>query len=286
MRRNRPDPSETGRPMLNSVDHYENFPVASIVLPRRLREPIRHIYAFARQADDFADEGELAPEQRLAQLNGFRAELERIRDSQPPETPLFRTLATTIRAHQLPLQPFYDLLDAFSQDVVKQRYAHFGEVMEYCKRSANPVGRLLLHLYGVTDRRAMAQSDAICSSLQLINFLQDVAIDYAKGRIYLPRDELEKYRISEAQIARGDASGAWWPFMRAQIERARKLLQAGAPLGKTLKGRIGLELRLIIAGGDTILRKLYESQGDMFHHRPTLGGADWFRIAYRALRAK
>lgn len=272
--------------MLNTVDHYENFPVASLILPRRLREPVRHIYAFARQADDFADEGDLAPEQRLAQLNAFRAELDRIREGRPAKTPLFLTLAETIGARRLPLQPFYDLLDAFSQDVVKQRYAHFGEIMEYCRRSANPVGRLLLHLYGETDHRALAQSDAICSSLQLINFLQDVAIDYAKGRVYLPQDELAQYRVTEAQIARGDASGTWWPFMRAQIERARKLLQAGAPLGKTLKGRMGLELRLIIAGGDTILRKLYESHGDMFHHRPTLGATDWVRMAYRALRAK
>jgi squalene synthase HpnC len=272
--------------MLNTVDHYENFPVASIVLPRRLREPIRHIYAFARQADDFADEGDVAPEQRLLNLNAFRTELDRIRDAGQPETPQFLILAETIRAYHLPLDPFYDLLDAFSQDVVKQRYAHFGEVMEYCRRSANPVGRLLLHLYGETDRRSIALSDAICSSLQLTNFLQDVAIDYAKDRIYLPQDELAKYRITEAQIARGDASGTWWPFMRFQIERARKILQAGAPLGRTLKGRIGLELRLIIAGGDTILRKLYDAQGDMFHHRPSLGTADWFHMAYRAVRAK
>ncbi len=272
--------------MLNSVDHYENFPVASVILPRRFRAPVRHIYAFARQADDFADEGDLAPAQRLARLNAFRAELDHIRDGRPSETPLFQTLAETIRTHQLPLQPFYDLLDAFSQDVVKQRYAHFGEVMDYCRRSANPIGRLLLALYGETDRRALAQSDAICSSLQLINFLQDVAIDYAKGRIYLPQDELEKYRITEAQIGRGDASGAWWPFMRHQIERARRLLQAGAPLGKRLKGRIGLELRLIIAGGDAILRKLHEAEGDVFHHRPTLGPRDWLRMTYRAVRAK
>lgn len=272
--------------MLNTVDHYENFPVASIILPRRLRRPIRHIYAFARQADDFADEGDLPPEQRLAMLNGFRRELARVRQGQQPESPLFAALAETIRAHSLPLQPFYDLLDAFSQDVVKQRYAHFGEVMEYCRRSANPVGRLLMALYGETDRRALAQSDAICSSLQLINFLQDVAVDYAKGRIYLPQDELEKYRIAETQIARGDAGGAWWPFMRHQIERARRLLQAGAPLGRTLKGRVGLELRLIVAGGDTILRKLYDAQGDVFHHRPVLEPGDWLRMAYRAVRAK
>ncbi len=271
---------------LNTVGHYENFPVASLVLPRRLREPVRHIYTFARQADDFADEGDFPPEQRLARLDAFRAELDRIRDRATPETPLFQTLAKTIEAHALPLEPFYDLLSAFSQDVVKHRYAHFGEVMDYCRRSANPVGRLLLVLYGETDRRAIAHSDAVCSSLQLINFLQDVAIDFARGRVYLPQDELAKYGISEAQIARADSGSMWWPFMRFQIERTRKLLQAGAPLGKILKGRIGLELRLIIAGGDTILRKLHEAQGDVFRHRPVLKPMDWVGMTYRALRAK
>ena len=277
---------ESGRSMLNSTDHYENFPVASIVLPRRLREPIAQIYAFARQADDFADEGNLPPEQRLALLDAFRAELDRIGTGQTPETPLFQTLGATIARHQLPLEPFYDLLSAFSQDVLKQRYEHFGELMDYCRRSANPIGRLLLALYGENDRRSLAFSDAICSSLQLINFLQDVAIDHAKGRIYLPQDELAKYGVSESQIARQDAQGMWWPMMRFQIERARKLLQAGAPLGKILKGRIGLELRLIIAGGDTILRKLHDTQGDVFHHRPVLRPLDWLHMTYRALRAK
>ena len=272
--------------MFSAVDHYENFPVASIVLPRRLREPVRHIYAFARQADDFADEGDIPAEERLAKLHAFRMELDRIRDRLPPETRLFQTLNDTIAGYHLPLEPFYDLLSAFSQDVVKHRYEHFGEVMDYCRRSANPVGRLLLALYGETDRRALAYSDAVCSSLQLINFLQDVAIDYAKDRVYLPQDELAKYGISETQIARGDAGSMWWPFMRFQIERTRKLLQAGAPLGKTLKGRIGLELRLIIAGGDAILRKLHEAQGDVFRRRPVLKPIDWVGMTYRALRAK
>ncbi len=272
--------------MPTTVRHYENFPVASLVLPRPLREPVRRIYAFARQADDLADEGDLPPEERLARLAAFRQELDRVRAGNPPATPLFQALAETIGRHRLPLEPFYDLLDAFAQDVVKARYAHFGELMAYCRRSANPVGRLLLALYGETDRRALAQSDAICASLQIINVLQDVAIDYAKGRIYLPQDEMEKFGVTEAQIARGDAGGTWWPFMRFQIERARRLLAAGAPLGKHLPGRIGLELRLIVAGGEAILRKLYERQGDVFHHRPVLTAGDWVRMGWRALRAK
>lgn len=266
--------------------HYENFPVASILLPMRLRKPIGLIYSFARQADDFADEGDLTPEQRLALLDGFRQELDRISASATPQSAFFRTLANMISERKLPLQPFYDLLDAFSQDVSKTRYENFGEVMHYCRRSANPIGRLLLHLYGAATPRNIGYADAICSALQIINFLQDVAIDYRKDRIYFPLDEMQKFRITEAQIARSDASGAWWTFMQFEIERARKLLQAGAPLGRVLPGRIGLEMRTIIAGGETILRKLHRHHGDMYQHRPVLKPWDWARILFKAVRKK
>lgn len=266
--------------------HYENFPVASVLLPMRLRKPIGLIYAFARQADDFADEGNLMPEQRLTLLEGFKQELDRIRANAVPHTPLFVTLKATIQNHQLPLEPFYDLLDAFSQDVVKSRYENFGEVMDYCRRSANPIGRLLLHLYGKATPRNIGLSDAICSSLQIINFLQDVAIDYRKDRIYFPLDEMHKYRITEQQIANADTSGPWSLFMEFQLNRARRLLQSGAPLGLALPGRIGLEMRTIIAGGERILHKLHKSHGDMYKHRPVIKPWDWAYMLYRAVRAK
>lgn len=268
-----------------AVQHYENFPVASILLPRRLRYPVRLIYAFARQADDFADEGNDPPATRLAKLDAFRMELNRLDDGQPPVMGLFRDLAPVIREHGLPISLFHDLLDAFSQDVTQTRYANFGEVMSYCRRSANPIGRLLLHLYGENDARHLAHSDAICSALQLINFLQDVAIDYRKDRIYLPQDELAQYGVTEQHIARGDTGGAWRPFMRFQIDRARRLLQAGAPLGKALKGRLGLELRMTIMGGERILKKLHDVHGDVFRARPVLRPADWLYMGYRAVRA-
>ena len=269
-----------------TVNHYENFPVASILLPRRLRRAVTGIYHFARSADDIADEGDATPTERLAALDTYRAELHRIQQNISPTTPLFTELAIIIAQHQLPLQPYYDLLDAFAQDVVKTRYADFGEVMDYCKKSANPVGRLMLALYNEHDPRSIAYSDAICSALQLINFLQDIAIDYDKNRIYLPQDELAQYRITETQIARHDSNGTWSPFMLMQIERTRKLLQAGAPLGKVLKGRIGLELRMIIMGGSTILEKLHHVQGDIYQQRPVLVPRDWLNMLYRALRAK
>lgn len=257
------------------VDHYENFPVASILMPRRLRKPVAAIYHFARAADDIADEGGLPDEERLGRLDEFRAELARIDKNEPPLTPLFRNLATEIMEHALPLQPFHDLLDAFSQDVVKKRYANFDELLDYCRRSANPVGNLLLHLYGEATPVNIAYSDAICTSLQLINFWQDVAKDYAIGRIYLPQDELAQYGVSEEQIARGIADDAWRRLMQFQVGRARAMMLSGAPLGSILTGRIGLEMRMIIAGGLRILDKLEAVQYDMFRHRPVLRPLDW-----------
>jgi len=247
---------------------------------------VRLIYAFARQADDFADEGEDTPAQRLDKLATFGRELDMLERGEPATLPLFRLLAPVIRDEALPIVLFRDLLSAFAQDVTKTRYEDFGEVMNYCRRSANPVGRLLLHLFRETDPRSLAYSDGICSALQLINFLQDIPIDFRKGRIYLPADEMRRYGIMEKQIAAADTGGGWAPFMRYQVERAWQMLRAGAPLGRVLRGRIGLELRTIVLGGETILRKLRGSDGDVFRHRPVLVKADWLQMLARALLAR
>jgi len=257
------------------VDHYENFPVASILMPRRLRKPVAAIYHFARTADDIADEGDSPSEERLKRLDEFRAELTRIANNKTPLTPLFQNLAAEVHQHGLPMQPLYDLLDAFSQDIVKKRYANFDEVLDYCRRSANPVGNLLLHLYGEATPVNIAYSDAICTSLQIINFWQDVAKDYAIGRIYLPLDEMAQYGVSEAHIAQGICDDAWRSLMKFQVDRARAMMLAGKPLGAILTGRIGLEMRMIIAGGLRILDKLESAQYDMFRHRPVLKPLDW-----------
>jgi len=269
-----------------AVDHYENFPVASWLLPSRLRAPVRLIYAFARQADDFADEGDDRQLERLEKLSSFARELDMFERGEPPRLPLFQRLAPAIREWGLPVQLFRDLLSAFVQDVTKTRYEDFGEVMSYCRRSANPIGRLLLHLFQESDPRSLAYSDGICSALQLINFLQDIPIDYRKGRIYLPIDEMRRYGISEAQIAAGDTRGRWMPFMHFQIERAHRMLEAGAPLGRVLEGRVGLELRTIVLGGERILKKLHRSDGDVFRHRPVLDKGDWLRMVARAVLAR
>jgi squalene synthase HpnC len=266
-----------------SVEHYENFPVASFVLPARLRRPVAVIYAFAREADDIADEGDAPPDARLADLAARADELDRIERGEPPRTPLYTALAQTIHEFRLPLAPFRDLLDAFRQDVSKTRYTTFDEVLDYCRRSANPVGRLLMHLFGDTAERHLAMSDAICTSLQLINFLQDIAIDHSRGRIYLPQDSLASFGVTEAQIGAATVDDAWRALMAFEIGRTRSLLDFGTPLGRALPGRIGLELRLIAASGGRILDRIESVGGDVFRRRPTLGARDALPILWRAI---
>ncbi|HEX5364323.1 MAG TPA: squalene synthase HpnC [Gallionella sp.] len=260
---------------MSSVEHYENFPVASVLMPKRLRRPVAAIYHFARAADDIADEGELPDEERRRRLDEFRTELKRIETDEEPLTPLFRNLAAEVKQYALPMQPLYDLLDAFSQDVVKKRYADFDELLDYCRRSANPVGNLLLHLYEEATPVNLAYSDAICSALQLINFWQDVAKDWAIGRVYLPQDDLARFGVSEAQIAQGMTDASWHALMQFEVQRAREMMLAGRPLGTILTGRIGLEMRMIIAGGLRILDKLEAADYDMFNKRPVLRPFDW-----------
>lgn len=267
-----------------AVDHYENFPVASILLPRHLRRAVTDIYRFARGADDLADEGDATSAERLNALQTYRTAILDIARGQQPEAP-FRALAQTISEHALPVQPFLDLLSAFDQDILKKRYENFDTLLDYCRRSADPVGTLMLHLYKTTDSVSLAQSASICSALQLINFLQDVAIDWEKARIYLPQDDLERFGVTEQHIAHAQVDQAWRALMQFQVDRARSLLNSGLPLGRTLSGRIGLELRLIIQGGLRILEKIEHVDFDVFRHRPILRPRDWVLICWRAFRA-
>lgn len=266
-----------------SVDHYENFPVASLLVPARLRRPIEVIYRFARSADDIADEGDASPDERLAALAEYQAELDRIEAGTSPLTPLFASLAEIVRQHALPIQLFRDLLDAFAQDVVKKRYADYPELLDYCRRSANPVGRLVLYLFGRTEAEHLEQSDCICSALQLINFWQDVAIDWQKDRVYIPQADFPQFQVGESDIAQSRWSANWAALMDFEIDRAEALMQRGAPLVHALPGRLGWEIRLTIQGGLRILERLRRVRGNMFDHRPKLGKWDWLVLAGRSL---
>ncbi|MDR1229652.1 MAG: squalene synthase HpnC [Azoarcus sp.] len=269
------------------IDHYENFPVASLLLPARLREPVEAIYAFARSADDIADEGNVPDEQRLKQLANYRATLDAI-DAEGVAAarglpPLFARLARNIVDHHLPMKPFYDLLDAFQQDVKKKRYDDFNDLVDYCRRSANPVGRLLLTLFGASALENFPYADCICTGLQLTNFWQDVAHDWKKGRLYLPQQDLVRFGLTEKDVAAFRCDERWRALLAFEVARARATLNAGAPLARRLPGRIGWELRLIVMGGLRILDRIEAIGYDVFARSPRLGAADKLLAAWRAL---
>jgi len=263
--------------------HYENFPVASLLLPRKLRRSVAVIYAFARTADDLADEGPADEASRLNKLDSYHHTLERMAANEALDDPVFIALADTVRQHHLPLQLLFDLLSAFRQDVRQKRYANFAELRDYCRRSADPVGRLLLHLNGSADELNLQQSDLICSSLQLINFLQDLGQDYREnGRIYIPLDEMARFGVDETWFSGRRSDDAMRALLTLQIERARHMMLAGAPLGERLAGRFGFEIRLIVQGGLRILERLEHQREDLFS-RPRLRHGDLALMLLRAL---
>ena len=272
--------------------HYENFPVASLLLPRPLRRHVAAVYAFARTADDFADEGSLPAHQRYALLDGWLTRLRSAEASPQPgleprsgepstSVQIFHALGATIRDKRLPLAPFEDLLSAFRQDVDVRRYATWDDVLDYSRRSANPVGRLVLRIAGYDDARLDAWADAVCTALQLTNFWQDVKPDYERGRVYLPLQEAEAYSANEADLSRPETSQPWRLALAAAVARTRALYEAGRPLCDALKGRLGLELRATWLGGTRILTRIERHDFDVLAHRPSLGAIDVGWLAWR-----
>ncbi|MDT8370892.1 MAG: squalene synthase HpnC [Gammaproteobacteria bacterium] len=266
--------------------HYENFPVASILLPKRLRQPISVIYAFARTADDFADEGDLSQDTRLSQLNEYSHALFHIsKNDYQGNNPIFIALADVIQKHYLPIALFEKLLSAFKQDVIKHRYANFEEVLDYCTLSADPVGRLLLHLNGDPTQEQLQQSDAVCTALQLINFYQDIVQDYTEqDRIYIPQDELAQSGLSERDLV-NPATDRIAPLLRSLYQRTQYLMVKGAPLGSSLQGRIGWEIRAMTLGGITTLHQLSMQLDQNLLTRPRLKKSTFIPIMFCSISA-
>lgn len=270
-----------------SVNHYENFPVASFLLPARLRPAVRALYTFARNADDIADEGDANDAQRIASLDAYATQLKKIDRGEKPDDIEFQHLQKIVLQYQLPTQPLYQLLSAFKQDVTQKRYATYVDLVDYCSRSANPVGKLMLHLYGAASPENLSDSDAICSALQLINFWQDIAIDWQKARIYIPLEDMQHFGVVEQDIAQKNASPAspaspaFIALMHFEIQRTRALMLSGSPLANRLPGRIGLELRAVVQGGLRILEKIELNPESVFRNRPTLNVWDWVIIGWR-----
>ncbi|MGD9000523.1 MAG: squalene synthase HpnC [Granulosicoccaceae bacterium] len=262
--------------------HYENFPVASWLLPPSLREPIAAIYAFARQADDYADEGDLDTVTRINKLDECDHLLQALAADNIPDDPVYIALHDTIRRFELPLDLFHDLVSAFRQDVTTHRYNSFVDVLDYCRRSANPIGRLLLHLAGVASEQNCRLSDKVCSALQLINFYQDISQDYRENdRIYLALDEMQAAGIGAQHIAQQTSDPAMRAFMQQQYRRAGQMLCEGMPLTKHLGLRLGLEIRATIHGGLRIVEHLMQAEN--VFARPRLRKSDWLLIIARTL---
>lgn len=273
-----------------SVDHYENFPVASWLCPPALRPAIAAIYWFARTADDLADEGEASPETRRADLAAYRRDLRCVYDSQPVSprwATVFGPLQEAIHLHRLPQEQLAALLDAFEQDTYNLPFPDRAALLAYCSRSANPVGRLLLHLYGISQAQALQQSDAICSALQLINFWQDLSRDLPRGRHYVTDSDLQRFGLSRADLSALCASGV--PTAEAQaltrdlVQWAKALMLQGQALVHTLPGRAGWELRLVVLGGLRILEKIEAMNFHCIAHRPRLTAWDAPVLIWRAL---
>ena len=279
-------PDSQARGGAQGVTHYENFPVASILCPPALRPAITAIYWFARTADDLADEGDAGPADRLADLAAYRTDLAACVKGQPVSdrwTPIFERLQPIIQRHDLPPDLLADLLRAFEQDVVKTRYASQAELLGYCRLSANPVGRLLLHLYGVQDAASLQQSDCICTALQLINFWQDLSVDIPNGRIYLPADSWAMHAVEEAQLLALQVNPATTAMVAANVAWAQALMRRGAPLVKTVPGRAGWELRLVVQGGLRIAEKIERLDFASLGQRPKIKVWDVAVMAWRAL---
>ncbi|MES2912904.1 MAG: squalene synthase HpnC [Pseudomonadota bacterium] len=272
--------------LAHGVSHYENFPVASFLCPPELRPAVAAIYWFARTADDIADEGDAAPHIRLADLAAYHEDLLACAAGQPVSArwaAVFIPLKAVIRQFDLPVQLLADLLSAFEQDVVKKRYASQWDVLDYCRRSANPVGRLLLHLYGLKDEASLKRSDCVCSALQLINFWQDLGIDIPNGRIYLPAESWAAHGVDEAMLLAREINPATTALVKANVVWAQALMREGAPLAKTVPGRAGWELRLVVQGGLRIAEKIEQLDFATLRTRPKLKTWDAIVMGWRAL---
>jgi hydroxysqualene synthase len=275
--------------------HYENFPVASILVPKAQRPHIAAVYAFARAADDFADEGERTVDERHRLLDSWLCRLREAASTgqssrapdagEPPHTQaIFIAVGATMRAHALPLPLFEDLLSAFRQDTVTTQYESWDDVLDYCRRSANPVGRLVLRIFGYDDARRDAWSDSICTALQLTNFWQDVKRDFDRGRIYMPREELRVHGASPDALAVGRIDEPWTLALASAARRTRALFEQGVPLCDEVAGRLKYELRATWLGGTRVLARLEAARFDVVGQRPTLGAADGPWLAWRLAR--
>ena len=262
--------------------HYENFPVVSFLIPKNLRKHVAIIYWFARTADDYADEGNFSKGERLEKLNNFEFRLKQLLNGKAESDYEF-ALANTIIEKKLTTENFYNLIKAFKQDVIKKKYENFDEVIDYCKHSANPVGRLILELYDIRKEEAIKYSDKICTALQLTNFLQDVSIDYKKGRIYLPKDEMEMLQITEKLFEYKENNHKLKQLVKHSVDQIQNLFDEGKKLFPLLSGRLKVEIKWTVAGGEEILNRIRKNDYNVLNNRPELSKTRMVSLLLKSL---
>lgn len=266
--------------------HYENFPVATLLLPKWSRKPVSAIYAFARIADDYADEGNIDKSDRLKNLKKLEEALSTIEAGETPEFHIMLALQDTIKNHQLPIKPFKDLLNAFKQDVEQSRYENFESLLDYCALSASAIGELMLALFKVNSEENLRYSSQLCTALQLINFWQDIGSDFEyRNRVYVPKVYLEQTGVTEAHLARGVSGPEMLVLMTQLIEKTEAILTASKPITSALKGRLGLQVRVTYACAETIINKLKAPDHNLFVPA-RINMWDWAPILKRAHQLK
>jgi squalene synthase HpnC len=262
--------------------HYENFPVVSLLIPKTLRNHLSVIYWFARTADDLADEGSYSDEERFKKISVFEERLNNLLEGYCTSE-LESALAETIKTKNLSPQHFYNLLKAFKQDVMKKRYSDFNDVLSYCENSANPVGRLILELLDLKCEKVFYYSDKICTALQITNFIQDASLDFKKGRIYFPLDEMQNFGVTEKMFELKENNINFNNLVEFNIVRTQQMFDEGKNLLRYLKGRIKFEIIATIKGGELILRKIREQKFDVLNIRPVLSKADYFKLPIKSV---
>lgn len=262
--------------------HYENFPVGSILIPKALRPFIHSIYAFARTADDFADEEEASQEVRLHNLNEWQNQLDRCFAGNASH-PIFIAIEETVRRFKIPKEPFDDLLTAFRMDVTQNRFETFDHLLYYCRHSANPVGRLVLYVFDEANQHTFSLSDNLCTGLQLANFWQDVSLDLLKDRVYIPLEDFDRFGYTDQELRQGTHDSRFNGLIKFQVSRTRQFFESAKPLLTSVTRRLRVELTLTWLGGMTILRKIQSGGFDTLSRRPTINGIDKARILLTAL---
>jgi len=279
--------SEVNQEYQNAIEfatsHYENFPVVSFLISKKSKKHVAIIYKFARQADDIADEGSYSKEDRLNRLNEYESNLNNA-IAGDYKNPFWQTLSKTILDLNLTHTLFNDLLIAFKRDVIKHRYKDFEEITDYCKYSANPIGRLILELHGIFDEKSKKESDSICTALQLTNFYQDLGLDFLKGRLYIPEEEMQNFGITEIDFEKKQINSNFKKLIKLQVERARELFTIGYSLIDQLPLKLAIEIKWTILGGEEILKNIEQLEYDVLSIRPVLDKKDFIRLLLRSFK--